>query len=77
MVVEYAMNVMISIADPVDRIRVMFALDVLKATCWNQVIVLLVEIIVRNAVVMQTMPFNVKDALMASSSIMECARNVH
>ena len=70
------MNVMISIADPVDRIRVMFALDVLKATCWNQVIVLLVEITVINAVVMR-MQSNAWNVLKVSSLIMEHVRNVH
>ena len=54
----------------------MSVLGVLKATCWNQVVVLLVEITVINAVVMR-MQSNAWNVLKVSSLIMEHVRNVH
>ena len=55
----------------------MSVLGVLKATCWNQVVVLLVEITVINAVVMQIVKYNAWNVLKVSSLIMEHVRNVH
>ena len=74
---EHAINVTISAVETVTQVPLLYALNVLEVTWWNQMHVFLVETIVISANEMETMHSNVKNVLRASSSmLMEHARSV-